>query len=49
MAKNEAVVVRHRDLVAGNGAFWRTHGAHLNAVGTDMWTLVPQDGIETAV
>lgn len=49
MARNGAVVVRHRDLENGVGAFWKTDGVHLNEVGTDLWTLGLQNGIETAV
>ena len=39
MARNGAVVVRHRELESGVGAFWRSDGVHLNAVGLDMWCL----------
>lgn len=49
MARNGAVVVRHRDLESGSGAFWKTDGVHLNPVGSDLWNLALQEGIETAV
>lgn len=49
MARNGAMVVRHRDLEAGTGGFWRADGVHLNAVGIDLWTLGLQEAIETAV
>ncbi|CAJ0946880.1 unnamed protein product [Ranitomeya imitator] len=49
MARNGAVVVRHINLESGTGGYWRLDGVHLNAVGTDMWCLVIQEGIETAL
>lgn len=49
MARNGAVVVRHRELESGTEGFWRSDGAYMNAVGTDLWNLALQDGTETAV
>ncbi|CAJ0966975.1 unnamed protein product [Ranitomeya imitator] len=49
MARNGAVVVRHINLESGTGGYWRLDGVHLNAVGTDMWCLAIQKGIETAL
>lgn len=49
MALNGAVTVRHTDSEVGTGEYWRSDGVHLNAVGTDMWTLALQGGMETAV
>ncbi|CAJ0919313.1 unnamed protein product [Ranitomeya imitator] len=49
MARNGAVVVRHINLESGTGGYWRLEGVHLNAVGTDMWCLAIQEGIETAL
>ncbi|XP_044151085.1 uncharacterized protein LOC122939149 isoform X4 [Bufo gargarizans] len=48
-AKHGAVVVRHPELEAGTGGFWRQDGVHLNAVGIDLWSLDLQGGIETAI
>lgn len=48
MARNGAIVVRHKDLEAGMGDFWSTDGVHLNAIGTDLWNVGLQEGIETA-
>ncbi|XP_040279005.1 translation initiation factor IF-2-like isoform X3 [Bufo bufo] len=48
-AKHGAVVVRHPELEAGTGGFWRQDGVHLNAVGIDLWSLDLQGGIETAL
>ncbi|KAM3924805.1 uncharacterized protein RB166_008161 [Leptodactylus fuscus] len=49
MARNGAIVVRHTDLESGEGAFWRSDGIHLNAVGIDVWNVGLQTGIETAL
>lgn len=49
MARNGAVVVRHRALEDGKGAFWGSDGEHLNGVGYDIWNLALQEGIETAL
>ncbi|CAJ0933156.1 unnamed protein product [Ranitomeya imitator] len=49
MARNGEVVVRHINLESGTGGYWRLDGVHLNAVGTDMWCLAIQEGIETAL
>ncbi|XP_040294350.1 uncharacterized protein LOC121005644 [Bufo bufo] len=49
MARNGGVVVRHEVLEKGEGAFWRADGVHLNAVGTDLWALGLQSGVETAL
>ncbi|KAM3928083.1 uncharacterized protein RB166_006211 [Leptodactylus fuscus] len=49
MARNGQVVVRHLELEKGEGAFWRRDGVHLNAVGTDLWALDLQSGVETAL
>ncbi|XP_044138554.1 serine/arginine repetitive matrix protein 1-like isoform X4 [Bufo gargarizans] len=48
-AKHGAVVVRHPELEAGTGGFWRQDGVHLNAVGIDLWSLDLQGGVETAI
>ncbi|XP_044128319.1 uncharacterized protein LOC122936402 isoform X4 [Bufo gargarizans] len=49
MARNGAVAVRHEELEKGVGAFWRADGVHLNAVGTDLWSLGIQNGVEIAL
>ncbi|XP_077140621.1 uncharacterized protein LOC143805314 isoform X4 [Ranitomeya variabilis] len=49
MGRNGAVVVRHVNLESGEGSYWRADGVHLNEVGTDMWCLAIQEGIETAL
>ncbi|XP_040296291.1 uncharacterized protein LOC121008068 [Bufo bufo] len=49
MARNGGVVVRHEVLEKGEGAFWRADGVHLNAVGTDLWALGIQSGVEIAL
>lgn len=49
MAQNGAVVVRHRELNAVSGEFWRGNEFHRNAVGIDIWNLGLQDGIEIVV
>ncbi|XP_044155431.1 uncharacterized protein LOC122942002 [Bufo gargarizans] len=49
MAKSGGVVVRHEVLEKGVGEFWRADGVHLNAVGTDLWALGLQSGVEVAL
>lgn len=49
VARNGAVAVRHRDLETGTGDFWLGDGVHLNEVGSDLWALALQGGIEIAV
>lgn len=49
MPRNGAVVVHHRELESGSGAFWRADGVYLNVVDTDLWNLGLQEGIETAI
>ncbi|KAM3936161.1 uncharacterized protein RB166_003283 [Leptodactylus fuscus] len=47
MARNGALSVRHYELEAGSGAFWRRNGVHV--MGIDLWCLDLQQGIETAL
>ncbi|XP_044141387.1 uncharacterized protein LOC122931380 [Bufo gargarizans] len=49
VARNGGIVVRHRELEPGVGAFWRSDGVHLNGVGIDLWCSDLQDGIELAL
>lgn len=49
MSRNGALVVRHWDLEAVTGGFWRADGVHLNALSNDLWTLGLQETIDTAV
>ncbi|CAI9564345.1 unnamed protein product, partial [Staurois parvus] len=42
-------VVRHLELEVDTWRYLRCDGVHLNAVGTDLWSLDLQDGIQRAV
>lgn len=43
---NGGVVVHHRDLEVVDDGLLRPDGVHLNAMGSDIWMLALQEGIE---
>ncbi|CAI9602129.1 unnamed protein product, partial [Staurois parvus] len=43
------LVVWHLELEVDTWRYLRCDGVHLNAVGTDLWSLDLQDGIQRAV
>ncbi|CAJ0940127.1 unnamed protein product [Ranitomeya imitator] len=49
VVKNGGLFVRHLELEQGGVDFLLGDGVHLNAVGTDLWSLDLQNGIERAI
>ncbi|XP_068116462.1 uncharacterized protein [Hyperolius riggenbachi] len=49
VVRNGGVAVRHVDLELDTSRFLRMDGVHLNAVGTDLWTLALSEGIQRAL
>lgn len=47
--QNRGLVIRHRELEKDTGLYLRRDGVHLSAVGTDLWFLRLQDGIQHAL
>ncbi|CAJ0965873.1 unnamed protein product [Ranitomeya imitator] len=43
------MAVRHFELEAGVGNYWRSDGVHLNDIGLDLWMLAIQEGVERAM
>lgn len=46
---NGGFVVRHHDLKVDTWRYLQSYGVHLNAIGTDLWILGIQDGIQKAL
>lgn len=44
--KNGGLAVRHRELEVDTWRYLRSDGVHLNEVGTDLWSLGLQEGIQ---
>lgn len=49
VARLGGIVVRHRELEDQSVRYWRDDGVHLNAVGTDIWSLGLQEGVQRAL
>lgn len=48
IVRNGGLVIRHLDLETDTWQFLRGDGVHLNAVGTDLWLLGLEDGLQQA-
>lgn len=47
--RNGSVAIRHRELEVDTRRYVRSDGVHLNEVGTDLWALGLQEGIQRAL
>lgn len=49
MKKNGGIEVRHKELEQALREFFLEDGVHLNPIGTNMWFLGLQEGLDTAL
>lgn len=49
LVQQGGMVIRHRELKINVGLYLRRDGAHLTDVGTDLWTMGLQEGIQRAL
>lgn len=49
LARNVGFVAQHRKLEVDTWRYLRGNGVHLNAVGTDLWSLGLQDWVQRAL
>ncbi|PIO14683.1 hypothetical protein AB205_0195370 [Aquarana catesbeiana] len=47
--RNGGVTIRHRELEVDTWRYLRSDGVHLNDVGTDLWALGLQEGVQRAL
>lgn len=47
--RNGGVTIRHRELEVDTWRYLRSDGVHLTEVGTDLWALGLQDGVQRAL